>query len=99
MQLNFEGKALDEIAIEHIRQYEPTEGYALAFSGGKDSVVVHHLAERAGVKFEAKYFLTTVDPPELVKFVKAFGGIQIIKPRKTMWRLVEEMGMLPQRQR
>ena len=39
-------------------------GYYLAFSGGKDSLVIYHLAKMASVRFEAHYHLTTVDPPE-----------------------------------
>lgn len=35
------------------RKYEPEEGYFLAFSGGKDSTVIHHLAVLAGVRFQA----------------------------------------------
>lgn len=44
------------------------KGYYLAFSGGKDSVVIYRLAQMAGIRFEAHYHLTTVDPPELVQF-------------------------------
>ena len=46
------------------------KGYCLAFSGGKDSVVIKHLAQRAGVKFESWYNNVTIDPPELVQFIK-----------------------------
>lgn len=45
-------------------------GYYLAFSGGKDSCVIKQLAIEAGVKFKAFYNLTTIDPPELVRFIK-----------------------------
>jgi phosphoadenosine phosphosulfate reductase len=46
------------------------DGYYLAFSGGKDSCVIKQLAIEAGVKFKAFYNLTTIDPPELVRFIK-----------------------------
>jgi len=46
------------------------QGYYLAFSGGKDSVVIKELARLAGVKFEAWYNQTTIDPPELVRFIQ-----------------------------
>lgn len=45
-------------------------GYYLAFSGGKDSCVIKQLAIESGVKFKAFYNLTTIDPPELVQFIK-----------------------------
>ena len=41
----------------------------VAFSGGKDSQTVYHLAEAAGVEFEAVYSATTIDPPEAAPIV------------------------------
>ena len=46
------------------------EGFYLAFSGGKDSQCVYHLAKLAGVKFRAHMQVTTIDPPELMQFVR-----------------------------
>jgi phosphoadenosine phosphosulfate reductase len=57
-------------AIDLLQAHEPPEGYYLAFSGGKDSCVIKFLAQLAGVKFEAWYSNTTIDPPELVYFIK-----------------------------
>ena len=57
-------------AIDRLKAFEPQEGYYLAFSGGKDSQCVYHLAKMAGVKFDAHYSVTTVDPPELTRFIK-----------------------------
>ena len=54
----------DEIAIDRLREFEPPEGYYVAFSGGKDSITVLDLVRRSGVKYDAHYSLTTVDPPE-----------------------------------
>ncbi|MBU2703668.1 phosphoadenosine phosphosulfate reductase [Sporomusaceae bacterium BoRhaA] len=59
-----------QTAIDRIKQFEPPEGYYVAFSGGKDSCVVLDLVKRAGVKYDAHYNLTTVDPPELVYFIR-----------------------------
>ena len=73
-QLSFgaDGQLRDkaETAIKRLKAFEPPEGYWLAFSGGKDSQCVYHLARMAGVKFEAVYSVTSVDPPELVQFIK-----------------------------
>lgn len=60
----------EERAIELIRMHEPEDGYYLADSGGKDSGVVRWLAQQAGVRFDAHYNNTTIDPPELVRFLK-----------------------------
>jgi phosphoadenosine phosphosulfate reductase len=57
-------------AIALLKRHEPAEGYYLAFSGGKDSCVIKELARMAGVLFEAVYNNTTIDPPELVRFIK-----------------------------
>ena len=57
-------------AITLLREHEPEEGYYLAFSGGKDSCVIKELARLSGVKFDSWYNNTTIDPPELVRFVK-----------------------------
>lgn len=46
-------------------------GFYLAFSGGKDSQALYHVAKLAGVKFEPHYALTTLDPPELVRFIRS----------------------------
>jgi phosphoadenosine phosphosulfate reductase len=93
MQLTLEGKTKDQVAIERMQAFEPPEGYYLAFSGGKDSVTLLALAKMAGVKFDAHYHLTTVDPPEVVQFIKG-TGVEIVRPPKTMWQLAVEPSQL-----
>jgi phosphoadenosine phosphosulfate reductase len=46
------------------------EGYYLCFSGGKDSIVLAKLAEMAGVKHRLHTSNTTIDPPELIYFIR-----------------------------
>src|SRR5271166_1620048 len=60
-----------ERAIKLLQVHEPPEGYWLAFSGGKDSCVIKELAKMSGVEFESNYTNTTIDPPELVRFIKS----------------------------
>jgi len=86
-----------DIAIARMKQFEPPEGYYLAFSGGKDSCVILDLAKRSGVKFDAHYNLTTVDPPEVVHFVRTFHEVQIHRPSLTMWELIVQKRMPPTR--
>ena len=102
-QLNMYGMDRVELAIERLKAYEPPEGYWLAFSGGKDSVVIKALADMAGVKYEAHYTNTSVEPPELVRFIKTFDDVQMDSPkdkdgnRITMWNLIPRMHMPPTR--
>lgn len=95
-QVNFEGMTKPEIAIERLRNFEPPEGYYLAFSGGKDSVAILSLAKQAGVKYDAHYHVTTMDPPELVQFVKTFPDVSMDHPPLSMWQLIPKRG-LPRR--
>lgn len=109
-QINMYGMDKVEVAIKRLQTFEPEEGYFLAFSGGKDSVVVKALADMAKVKYDAHYAITSVDPPELVQFVKTFPDV--IRERQywkkdglyhkkgdpiTMWNLIPEKKMPPTR--
>jgi phosphoadenosine phosphosulfate reductase len=67
-RLDLNGKI--QRAITLLKKHEPEAGYFLAFSGGKDSCVIKELAKLSGVKFDAWYSQTTIDPPELVRFIK-----------------------------
>lgn len=103
-QLNLYGKDRVEVAIERIKLFEPKEGYYLAFSGGKDSIVVKALMDMAGVKYDAHYLITSVDPPELVYFIKEQHP-DVIRdyPRDkdskviTMWNLIARKMIPPTR--
>ncbi|HEY3426879.1 MAG TPA: phosphoadenosine phosphosulfate reductase family protein [Negativicutes bacterium] len=87
-----------QIAIDRIRQFEPEEGYYVAFSGGKDSCVILDLVKRAEVKYDAHYNLTTVDPPELVQFIRKYHpNVERHLPKETMWQLIARKGDLPMR--
>ena len=76
-------------AIERLKLFEPKGGYYLAFSGGKDSQCIYHLAKMAGVKFDAHYNHTTVDPPELIYFIREhYPDVITEYPSETMWQLI-----------
>lgn len=93
VQLDLAGRTKEQLAIQRIQEFAPDDGYYLAFSGGKDSVVVHHLTVRAGVPFDAHYHVVGVDPPELVTFIKTqFAEVARDRPPKTMFALVMTNG-------
>lgn len=88
---------IDE-SVEILRMYEPPDGYFLAFSGGKDSVVLYAIAQLAGIKFDAHYHITTADPPELVQFIrKAYPTVSMDRPTRTMWEIIPPKLMPPTR--
>ena len=87
-----------QIAIDRIREFEPPEGYYVAFSGGKDSIVVKDLVQHAGVKYDIHFNLTTVDPPELIYYIRKYhADVEVHRPQKTMWELIPEKRMPPTR--
>ena len=94
----------EQHAIETLQAFCPEEGYYVAFSGGKDSVCIKALCDLAGVKYDAHYRVTSIDPPELVQFIKrAYPDVAFDKPRYpngkqiTMASLIAERKMPPTR--
>ena len=86
------------IALENLRKFEPKEGYYVAFSGGKDSCVIYDLVKRAGVKFDVHHSITTIDPPEMMKWMKkVYPEVERHKPKMSMFELVTHKKSLPTR--
>jgi phosphoadenosine phosphosulfate reductase len=70
---------------------EPPEGYYGCFSGGKDSVVIKELARIAGVRVTWHYNITTIDPPELIHFIKRYhSDVQWDRPKKPFFSRMAE---------
>lgn len=100
------GELIEKIdtSLKRIEAFQPPEGFYLAFSGGKDSVACKALLEMAGARFDAHYRVTSVDPPELVRYIRDWhpdvkrevplddGGHPI-----TMWNLIPRKLMPPTR--
>ena len=108
---------LEQTAIERLkvasemslRLYK--QPLVITYSGGKDSDVLLHLAEKSGVPFEVLYSLTTADAPETVRHVyDTFRRLeekgvkctvdkhtQPDGSRVTMWNLIPRKLMPPTR--
>lgn len=91
-------------SIERLKAFEPEEGYYLAFSGGKDSVVCKALMDMSGVRYDATYRVTSVDPPELVQFIRdKHPDVKREVPKDkdgkpiTMWNLIPRKMFPPTR--
>lgn len=103
-QLNMQGKDKVQVAIDRLKTFEPPEGYYLAFSGGKDSVVIKALADMAGVKYDAHFNHTSVEHPEVIYFTRRHHPDVLMEfPRDkngnriTMWNLIPIRRMPPTR--
>jgi phosphoadenosine phosphosulfate reductase len=80
--------------------FEPPEGYWGCFSGGKDSVVIKTLAERANVKVHWVYNVTTIDPPEIVRFIRdVHPDVEFLRPERNFFAVAEKRGFPTRRAR
>ena len=87
-----------KVAIERLKEHEPPEGYYVCFSGGKDSTVMYDLVKKSGVKYDVHYSIMTVEPPDLLEFVKTnYPEVELIAPPFSMFDLIEKHGMPPMR--
>lgn len=77
---------------------DPENGFYLAFSGGKDSQALYHVAKMAGVRFKAYMSLTSIDPPEVIRFVrKWYPDVELIKPEISIYEMAKKKHILPTR--
>lgn len=108
---------MEQIAIERLKAASDMslrlfeKPLVITYSGGKDSDVLLHLAEKSGIPFEALHSLTTADAPETVRHVyDTFRRLEEkgvkcdvdkhVQPdgsRVTMWNLIPRKLMPPTR--
>lgn len=98
--MNLEEKIQHSIEVirkaEKMALHYSEEGFHLAFSGGKDSQVIYELAKMAGVKFQAYFYKTSIDPKELLSFIRnEYPEVKWLIPKKTMFQLMDEMHGFP----
>lgn len=78
-------------AVKLIRSICQMHNVALAFSGGKDSVVLDYLAKEAGVKVERFHHVTTIDPEGTIKMAEKYG-CKLSRNKLSFLDLVEKKG-------
>ena len=67
-------ESLIDASVETLKLWAPKDGspYYGCFSGGKDSCVIKEIAKMAGVPIDWHYNVTTIDPPELIYFMREY---------------------------
>ena len=77
-------------------KYDANDGFFLAFSGGKDSQALYHVAKWGGVKFKAHMNFTSIDPPQVIRFVRTqYPDVVTHAPEKSIFALAVDRGILP----
>ncbi|HAK87609.1 MAG: hypothetical protein A2X55_08800 [Nitrospirae bacterium GWB2_47_37] len=87
-------------AIDFLREHEPPEGYDVRFSGGKDSIVMYDIVKKSGVKYIVHYNFTTIDPPEVTRFMLTnYPEIKWLRPKKTFFQYMLSAGLPTKKKR
>jgi phosphoadenosine phosphosulfate reductase len=76
--------------------YDPADGFWLSFSGGKDSQALIHLAQLADIKFKARFSPTSVDPPELIRFIRRkYSEVEFLPLKNSIYKEFLKRKVLP----
>lgn len=79
-------------------KYNPKNGFFNTFSGGKDSQALYYVVKMAGVKFQTHMSLTSVDPPQVIRFVKnEYPSVILKKPPMSIFQDAINRKILPTR--
>ena len=79
-------------------RYDAENGFWLGFSGGKDSQALYHAAQLAGVRFKAHFSPTTVDPPQVIRFIRhQYPDIVFGKVEMSIYQMAVKKKSLPTR--
>lgn len=76
--------------------YDPEDAFFLAFSGGKDSQCLYRVAKLANVRFKSHMNMTSIDPPEVIRFIRAeYPDVVLHRPKDSIFNLAVKKGILP----
>lgn len=92
-----------EWSVELLRKSEPLmlkydaeNGGWVGFSGGKDSQALYHVAQLAGVKFKVHFSPTSIDPPQVIRFIrKEYPEVEFGKLKESIFTSFKRHRMLP----
>ena len=75
--------------------YERMEGKVyVAFSGGKDSTVLLHIARSIYPNIKAVYANIGIDFPSVVKFVNSFDNVDYVQPKMRFATIIKKHGIV-----
>jgi phosphoadenosine phosphosulfate reductase len=88
-------------AQELLRQFQPKDKlYYGCFSGGKDSIVIKDVLHTGNIGVIWHLNVTTIDPPELMRFVKKHHGDVVWEiPKIPFFKMAEKRGFPTRRGR
>jgi phosphoadenosine phosphosulfate reductase len=82
--------SLTREAISFIQEHEPPEGYFVAFSGGKDSIVALELVRMANVRHRC-FYNVGIEPPEVARFVRQhYPETRFLYPKPNFFEMVKQ---------
>lgn len=69
-------------------------------SGGKDSAVLETLLQLSGIVYKSEHNITTIDPPGTIAYIKKnFPQTSFIHPKKSFYKIIEDIGLPTRRKR
>ena len=87
-------KEIEKKAIRYIQSIAQQKSpLYLAYSGGKDSEVLLHIARKSGITFTPFYNNTTIDVPGTLAYIKSKPDIMINQPKRSFFTLIKHRGL------
>lgn len=81
-----------EARAKEFIDYFGVKNCAIGFSGGKDSTVLVHIVRKLFPDIELVFCNTTLEYPEIQKFVKSFDNVTILHPKLTYAQVIQKYG-------